>query len=44
MNKKLKKIMTDLAAGHITEKEAEKLTKDNTHKRKGSIKTREEKK
>lgn len=27
-NKRLKRIMTDLAAGHITHKEADKLTKE----------------
>ena len=35
-NKKLKKIMTDLAAGHITKKEADILLKDEKVAEKGS--------
>lgn len=39
MNKKLKRIMTDLAAGRITNEEVDRLIKPkNTHKRKKAIK------
>ncbi len=39
MNKELKRIMTDLAAGHISKEEAELIIKPkNTHKRKKAIK------
>ena len=59
-NKKLKKIMNDLAAGHISKKEADELikeikvaqikpdkeikgeSKNNTHKRKKPIKSKQE--
>ena len=34
-NKKLKKIMTDLAAGHITEKEAQTLMKPKKTRQNG---------
>ncbi|KKL79037.1 hypothetical protein LCGC14_2018820 [marine sediment metagenome] len=40
--KRLKKAMTDLAAGHISKEEAELIIKPkNTHKRKKAIKSRE---
>ncbi len=39
MKDKLKKIMTDLAAGHITKKEAEDLIKPKKKSKKKNVQT-----